>query len=250
MPWRPCSGHRAPTSVSSSPGARTPASTPPARSAISTSRSTPGRRCPGGPRPPRRWHCCGGCAASCPATSGSAPRGRPRQGSTPGSGALRRRYAYRLCDDPAGVPPLLRRHVVAVPAPSTSLPWGRRAPRSWGCTTSPRSAGGARARRRSAPCSSTAGPGTPAASSSPASSRTPSATPWSARSSAGPSPSGRAAGPSAGSPMCSRAASAIPASSSPPPTGLVLEEVVYPPDDEVAARAAAARAVRTLRASC
>jgi tRNA pseudouridine38-40 synthase len=25
--------------------------------------------------------------------------------------ALRRRYAYRLCDDPAGVPPLLRRHV-------------------------------------------------------------------------------------------------------------------------------------------
>jgi tRNA pseudouridine38-40 synthase len=27
--------------------------------------------------------------------------------------ALRRRYAYRLCDDPAGVPPLLRRHVAA-----------------------------------------------------------------------------------------------------------------------------------------
>jgi tRNA pseudouridine38-40 synthase len=31
--------------------------------------------------------------------------------------ALRRRYAYRLCDDPAGVPPLLRHHVAPAPGP-------------------------------------------------------------------------------------------------------------------------------------
>jgi tRNA pseudouridine38-40 synthase len=31
--------------------------------------------------------------------------------------ALRRRYAYRLCDDPAGVPPLLRGHVAAASRP-------------------------------------------------------------------------------------------------------------------------------------
>jgi len=35
--------------------------------------------------------------------------------------ALRRRYAYRLCDDPAGVPPLRRHDVLGVRAPSGGL---------------------------------------------------------------------------------------------------------------------------------
>jgi tRNA pseudouridine38-40 synthase len=35
--------------------------------------------------------------------------------------ALHRRYAYRLCDDPAGVPPLRRRDVVAWPRPLDAL---------------------------------------------------------------------------------------------------------------------------------
>ncbi len=131
------------------------------------SRWAPGRRCrAGGPRRPRR--------RSVPAAERrpAARRARAPAPPSPPPGfdarfsALRRRYAYRVCDDPAGVPPLRRRDVAAWQrARSTSEAMDaacRRAGRA--CTTSPRSAGGARARRRSGPCSSTPGPGTPTAS--------------------------------------------------------------------------------------
>jgi len=160
--------------------------------------------------------------------------------------ALRRRYAYRLCDDPAGVPPLLRRHVAPAPGP-LDVPAMDEASRGLeglhdfaafcrgreGATTVrtlleyswARDADGLVVARvvADAFCHSMVRALVGGALAV----------------GAGRRPLGWPAEVLAGGVR-------DPGVTVAPACGLVLEEVVYPPDGELAARAAAARAVRTL----
>jgi tRNA pseudouridine38-40 synthase len=160
--------------------------------------------------------------------------------------ALRRRYSYRLCDDPAGVPPLRRRDVAA---------WGR----------------GLDVRAMDAACRELAGLHDFAAfcrrREGATTIRTLLEYSW-ARDA-----DGFAVARVVADAFCHSMVRALvggatavgdgrrppewlaavltagvrdPGVVVAPPHGLVLEEVVYPPDDELAARADAARAVRTL----
>ena len=136
-------------------------------------------------RPRRRWP--GGSPASSaptPTSSSRTPSARP-PGSTPGSprsgGATSTASPTpRAARDPLRAAP----HALASRARSTSRRWMPR-PRRWSaCTTSPRSAGRARARRPSAPCRVLpVGAATTTACSSRRCRPTPSATRWCARSS-------------------------------------------------------------------
>jgi hypothetical protein len=120
----------------------------------------PGRPAGGLARPARSLVAAAAQRRSC-AAEGRPARRRPGARAAPAPegfdarfAAVHRRYAYRLCDDPAGVPPLRRRDVVAWPRPARPGRHGRggrgaRRP----ARLRARSAGAARAPRRSAPCS-------------------------------------------------------------------------------------------------
>ena len=72
--------------------------------------------------------------------------------------ALRRRYLYRICDDPARCDPLRRHDTVLRPRPARRRAHGPRPPAAcWACTTSRPSAGAGRAPPPCGPCSTTAG---------------------------------------------------------------------------------------------
>ena len=98
-----------------------------------------------------RW--CGGSRGSCRPMSGSSTSPAPPAGFDARFSALRRHYVYRLSTAPYGVEPQQARFVTPGRARSTSTRWRRRRETWWGCTTSPRSAGIARAPPRSATCS-------------------------------------------------------------------------------------------------
>ena len=161
--------------------------------------------------------------------------------------ALRRRYLYRICDDPATLDPLRRHDTVPGPRPARRRGHGpgRRAACS-ACTTSRPSAGAGRAPPPCAPCSTTAGTARPTARSRPPSSPTRSATAWCARSSGRSCPWARDAWRPTCPARCSRGGVRDSRVRVMPPHGLSLEEVAYPPDDELAARAEESRVRRVL----
>ena len=184
--------------------------------------------------------------ASCRRTCASSRAAVAAPGFDARFSALRRRYAYRLCDDPAGVPPLRRRDVAgwqraldvhAMDAASRPLAglhdFGAFCRRREGATTVrtlleyswARDADGFAVARvvADAFCHSMVRALVGGATAVGDGRRPPE---WLAAVLAGGV----------------RDPGVVVA----PPHGLVLEEVVYPPDAELAARAAEARAVRTL----
>ena len=162
--------------------------------------------------------------------------------------ALRRRYLYRICDDPATLDPLRRFDTVLVRGPLDVAAMDAGPPAACsGCTTSRPSASAA---ERDATTVRTLldhrWERAATARSRPRSSPTPSATAWSGLARRG----GRARG--GGAPRSRRAAAVLQGGVRDsrvrvmPPHGLSLEEVTYPPDDELAARAAESRVRRVL----
>ncbi len=155
--------------------------------------------------------------------------------------AIWRRYEYRVADASAARDPLERRRTLVVPRAldAEAMDAAARVARA-ACTTSPRSAGRARARRPSARCRPTDGRATTTACSSRRSRPTRSATRWCARSSApcvavgeGRLEAADPARAAAGRRERTSAFTVMPAK------GLVLTEVGYPDDHELEARAGA-----------
>ena len=117
------------------------------------------RRRPGARGVPRALATARSTRCCSPASAGVLPAGRrgaPRDAGAPAGfdarfSALRRRYAYRICDDPALRDPLSRTHVLWHRRPLDVDGDGTRPRSRWSAgTTSRRSASRGRARRRSA----------------------------------------------------------------------------------------------------
>ena len=105
--------------------------------------------------------------------------------------ALWRRYAYRIADSPEAADPLSRGYVLAWRRPLDLAAMNDASALLLGRRDFARSASSARARPRSAPCSTSPGSAMPPACWWPGCAPTPSATTWSGRWSAASSPWGR-----------------------------------------------------------